>query len=57
LQRAVITAILTIPLLVIVVLSVPAWLSWPFLSGDRRTAVLQFVERLIDWVTAVAGIS
>jgi len=38
------------------VLSTPAWLAWPFLAADRRTTVLSFVDKLVDWVRALAGI-
>jgi hypothetical protein len=55
-QRAGVAAILVIPLLVLVVLSTPAWLSWPFLNSDRRSAVLAFLDRLVEWVKALAGV-
>lgn len=43
-------ALLVIPLILLVLLSTPAWLLWPFLSSDRRSAVLQFLEQLVEWV-------
>jgi hypothetical protein len=55
-QRATIAAIVVIPLLVVVVISAPVWLLWPFLDADRRTAVLQFLDRLVVWAKAVAAI-
>lgn len=54
-QRAVIAAILVVPLLLVVLLSAPAWLVWPFLASDRRTAVLEFLDRLVEWVKALVG--
>lgn len=38
-----------LPVLVIVVLSAPAWLTWPFLSEVRQRAVLEMVEALARW--------
>jgi len=55
-QHAFTVAILAVPLLVVVVLSAPAWLLWPFLATDRRTAVLQFVDRLVEWARVLAGV-
>lgn len=54
-QGTAIAAILVVPLLVVVVLSAPAWLAWPFLDADRRTAVLDFLNRLVEWVRVVSG--
>jgi hypothetical protein len=34
----------------------PAWLVWPFLPTGRRTAVLQFAGRPVEWVKALAAI-
>ncbi|MDH6604461.1 hypothetical protein M2164_000096 [Streptomyces sp. SAI-208] len=44
----------TLPLLVIVVLSAPAWISWPFLSAARQQVVLEMVRTLAGWSTAAA---
>ena len=55
-QRAVIVAVLVVPLLMVVVLFAPAWLVWPLLATNPRMAVLQFLERLVEWVKALAGI-
>jgi hypothetical protein len=52
-QRVAITALLVLPLLVIVVLSAPAWAALPFLSEPRRDAVLKFLACLVDWITAI----
>jgi hypothetical protein len=54
-QRTVIAAILVLPLLAVVLLSAPAWLAWPFLANERRTAVLAFLDRLVEWVKALVG--
>jgi hypothetical protein len=55
-QRAIIIATMVIPLLVVVLMSAPVWFIWPFLDAGRRTAVLQFLDRLVAWVKAVAAI-
>jgi len=54
-QAAAIAAIAVVPLLVVVVLSAPAWLALPFLNADRRTAVLDFLKQLVEWVRVVAA--
>ncbi|MGW1619120.1 hypothetical protein [Streptomyces sp. NPDC002172] len=38
-----------LPVLLVVVLSAPAWLTWPFLSGRRQQVVLDMVKALADW--------
>ena len=48
-QRVAVAAILVLPLLALVLLSVPAWITWPFLAADRRKTVLQFLDRIADW--------
>jgi hypothetical protein len=48
-QRVALAAILVLPLIVLILLSVPAWITWPFLDADRRTTVLQFVDRIAGW--------
>lgn len=53
-QRAVITALLVVPLVLVIGLSAPAWLVLPFLSELRRNAVLQLLGCLIDWIKAIA---
>jgi hypothetical protein len=54
-QRVAITALLVLPLVLIVGLSAPAWLVLPFLSEPRRDAVIKFLGCLIDWIKAIAG--
>jgi hypothetical protein len=48
-QRVAVAAILVIPLLALVLLSVPAWLTWPFLGAERRATVLDFVDRIVEF--------
>jgi hypothetical protein len=38
-----------LPVLVIVILSAPAWLTWPFLPADRQQVVLDMVKELAAW--------
>ena len=54
-QRALVVAILVVPLLVLVLLSMPAWLVWPFLDAERRSSVLEFLDRIVEWIKAIAG--
>jgi hypothetical protein len=53
-QRVAITALLVVPLVLVVGLSAPAWLAWPFLPKESRDAVIEFLGRLIEWVRAIA---
>jgi hypothetical protein len=53
-QRVATTALLVLPLLLIIGLSAPAWLALPFLSASRRNSVLQFLGCLIDWIKTIA---
>ncbi len=55
--RVVVIALLVLPLVLIVALSAPAWLLWPFLSKARRDAVIQFVGCLTDWVKAIVRLN
>ncbi len=48
-QRVALAAILVLPLIVLILLSAPAWITWPFLATDRRKTVLQFVDRIAGW--------
>jgi hypothetical protein len=48
-QRVALAAILVLPLIVLVLLCAPAWITWPFLATGRRTTVLQFVDRIAGW--------
>ncbi|MFE7530321.1 hypothetical protein ACFU7Y_32085 [Kitasatospora sp. NPDC057542] len=38
-----------LPVVLVVVLSAPAWLSWPFLPERRQQFVLAMVKALADW--------
>ncbi|MES4908890.1 MULTISPECIES: hypothetical protein [unclassified Streptomyces] len=38
-----------LPVILVVVLSAPAWLTWPFLSRQRQQVVLDMVKALADW--------
>lgn len=56
-QRVAVTALLVLPLVLVVGLSAPGWLVLPFLSEARRDAVIRFLGCLIDWVKAIAGLT
>jgi hypothetical protein len=49
LSRPVLVALSVLPLLVVVLLSAPAWLSWPFLPAGRQQVVLAVLDRLVQW--------
>lgn len=51
--RLLVVALLSLPLLCVVLLSAPAWATWPFLSEDKRKTVLSFVEQLTQWAKAI----
>jgi hypothetical protein len=53
-QRVAITALLVVPLVMVVALSAPAWLALPFLSEPRRNGVIQLLSCLVDWVKTIA---
>lgn len=38
-----------IPVTLVVLLSAPAWLTWPFLGKERRDSVLSMVKELAEW--------
>ena len=52
-QRVAVATVLVIPLLALVLLSAPAWITWPFLSTERRNTVLEFVDRIIALTKAL----
>ena len=52
-QRVALATVLVIPLLALVLLSAPAWITWPFLSTERRTTVLAFVDRIVALTKAL----
>lgn len=41
-----------IPVTLVVIFSAPAWITWPFLSRERRTSVLDMVKALTQWTNA-----
>jgi hypothetical protein len=55
-QRVAVTALLVIPLVLVIGLCAPMWLALPFLPEQRRHTVLQFLRYLIDWVEAIARV-
>ncbi|MFE0107293.1 hypothetical protein [Streptomyces sp. NPDC059009] len=38
-----------LPVLLVVILSTPAWLVWPFLPAARQKVVLEMVRELVVW--------
>jgi len=54
-QRVALAICLVIPLVLVVVLMTPAWMSWPYLSDNRRKDVLAVVGRFVDWIKVLAG--
>ncbi len=53
LERGVVAVAALLPLLVIVILSAPAWVMWPFVSVGRQRATLRLLDALRSWATAV----
>ena len=54
-QRVALTALLVIPLILVITLMTPAWLLWPFLPDKRRNDVRALIGQLIDWIKVAAG--
>lgn len=54
-QRVALAVCLVIPLVLVVLLMTPAWLSWPFLSDSRRKDVLALVGWFVNWISVLAG--
>jgi hypothetical protein len=48
-SQALVVALRIFPVILVVVLSTPAWLSWPFLSDRRQQRVLQMTKELAAW--------
>lgn len=44
-----------LPVLLVVVLSTPAWLVWPFLPTQRQQFVLDMVRALTAWTYGPTG--
>ncbi|RAJ29838.1 hypothetical protein K353_06542 [Kitasatospora sp. SolWspMP-SS2h] len=55
LSRPALVSLLALPLLAVVLLSAPAWLTWPFLPAPRQRVVLAVLDRLVQWTRAVAS--
>ena len=55
-QRAVISVALAVPLLTVVILSAPAWVALPFLPKDRQRAVMQLLDRIVEWIKVLSRI-
>lgn len=53
-QRALIVAVLVLPLLVIILLSLPVWLYLPFRESGR-VFILDLVREFTSWIKAVKG--
>jgi hypothetical protein len=51
--RALVVAITMLPVLVVVILSTPAWVVWPWLSTNRRESVHRMVDQLTQWTRDV----
>lgn len=49
LSRSLLSALFVLPLLAVVLLSTPAWLTWPFLPSGRQKVVLEVLDRLVHW--------
>ena len=56
-QRVAVAALLIIPLVLVVVLLSPGLILLPFLSGERREAMLRVVDRFIDWAKVATGVA
>jgi hypothetical protein len=48
-RAAIAPLISVVPVILIVILSTPAWLTWPFLSDARQQTVLRMVDALARW--------
>lgn len=46
-----------LPLLILIVAMLPAWLSWLFLSEKRQESALKMVRELRSWAVGDAGAS
>ncbi|MGI5346922.1 hypothetical protein ACQEU8_01860 [Streptomyces sp. CA-250714] len=52
LSRPFLAALFLLPVLAVVLLSAPAWLTWPFLPPRRQEFVLEVLDRLVRWTRA-----
>ncbi|MFE0173264.1 hypothetical protein ACFWZ2_13165 [Streptomyces sp. NPDC059002] len=51
LAQPVTTALRTLPVVLVVLLSTPAWITWPFLSDQRQQRVIQVIRELAAWAS------
>lgn len=49
LSRPFLIVLFVLPLLAVVLLSAPAWLTWPFLPPERQKIVLEVLDCLVRW--------
>jgi hypothetical protein len=54
-QRVAIVALLTLPLLILIVLMSPMLLTWPLLSDGKRRDFRDLGLLLINWIQVVVG--
>ena len=47
--RALVVAITMLPVLLVVILSAPAWVVWPWLGENRRESIHRMVDQLRQW--------
>jgi hypothetical protein len=52
-SRTLVVAITMLPMLVLVILSAPAWILWPWLGEKRRKSVHRMVDQLTQWTRDV----
>ncbi len=50
--RTFLVVIKFLPVLLIVMLMAPAFMAWPLLRSDKHEALLQVMQKLIDWTRA-----
>jgi hypothetical protein len=48
-SEALLTAVRVLPVLLIVALSTPAWIAWPFLPEPRQRVVVEVIKELAAW--------
>ncbi|MER6825269.1 hypothetical protein ABT352_04710 [Streptosporangium sp. NPDC000563] len=53
--RVLVAALIALPLLVLVLALFPGLLFWPFLPKDRQDWVLEVLDRLVKWISAMFG--
>ncbi|MGW3118523.1 hypothetical protein ACWDBW_15530 [Streptomyces sp. NPDC001107] len=45
-------ALRIVPLIIVVVLLAPSWLSWAFLPESRQKRVIDLIKQLVEWTKA-----